>query len=167
MSGFLAPLRRAWRKLTGAAFLEELAHVYEEVRRLTMDEARHLAFSILEDEERYRVTRPESTEAQREMLSKLAPGLREFFGHFERVQCVYADDDYNRSDIGEAAHRKGFLRVATSIEHTELVVRPGEEKVYEVDGSEETLDESASVPSIFHWVILTERLTDAEAPDLK
>ena len=155
----LAALRGAWRRFTGADVLEEVLRVGAEVRALTMEGARSQAYSILEDRERYRATQSCPSAQESDVLKELAPGLREFFTHYERIQPVYSDTDYNRATIGASECLDGYVRVARSVEHTELVVRLGHETVYETDGTEGALDESARMPSIFHWVVLEERLT--------
>ena len=60
----------------------------------------------------------------------------------------------NRAEIGESSLCKGFLKVGTDIDFTEIVARPHEDTVYMIDGSETEQELSGEgYPTIFHYIV--------------
>lgn len=138
----------------------ELAGMHQEVsglQALPLAEARSRALAALRD--------PTHFECREEPLAGGLPaGLpdsaREIFSLYSSVKAVAGEALLSRSQIGPAQYRDGFLRIGTNLDATELAVRPGEEPVYEIDGSDadEREIERGGVPSLYHWVLVTEEV---------
>lgn len=151
--------REVWRRITGTEVREWAIRVGNEVKALPLEEARRLALAALENRARFHIVESQPGPEEAAALEWLPPGARELFERYERIEHVYADTKYLRKNIGPAEYRPGFIRLATSIDATELVVRPGEEFLYEIDGSEESDDQLYGMPSVFHQIVMEERLT--------
>jgi hypothetical protein len=87
-------------------------------------------------------------------VSRLAPELRDFFSRYRRVQttngAIYAD----AGTIEPCGWRAGFLEIGACDGHVHLMVRPGEEAVYEVADDVAAHEQVlATFPSIHHWVL--------------
>lgn len=154
--------RAIWESLkrfSGSTLLEEVTRIHEEVCLLTMEEARSLALTALRNTQRFQVIESPPGAEEMGVLKELAPQLRALFMEYASICHVFSDTKYIRRNMGPSQLRAGFLRIATSIDHTELVVRPGEECVYEIDGSEGSEAPIEGMPSVFHQIVFEERLT--------
>lgn len=151
--------QQAWRKMTGANVREWASRIREEVEALPLAEARRLALAALEDRARFHIVESQAGPEEASVLEQLPEGARELFEKYEQIEHVYTDTKYLRKNIGPAEYLPGFLRLGTSIDSTELAVRPGQEFLYEIDGSEESEAQLYGMSSVFHQIVMEERLT--------
>jgi hypothetical protein len=63
-------------------------------------------------------------------IESLGPVLRDFFSRFESVEEVNGDFSVSRQSVADSALRPGFLSVGSDFAQSELVVRPGEDRVF-------------------------------------
>jgi hypothetical protein len=127
------------------------------IRNLSLPEAKSRALAALEDPTRF--------ECRREPLARALPAnlpsaVRDLLSIYASVKTVAGEAIVARERLGPARFRSGFMRIGTDQGDVELVVRPGEEPIYEIDGSEADAREieQREVPSIYHWVLITEEV---------
>lgn len=139
--------------------MRDIAAHREEVSSLSFDAAREKAYSLIQDSERYRTVCSAPTDEEREAISQLPPGACMLFERYSRIECSRSDTKYIREEVGPADYRLGFLRIGRALDATERVVRPGQEFVFEIDGSEESDDVLEGLPSVYHWIVFENWLT--------
>lgn len=128
-----------------------------EIKGLPLAEAKRRALAALEDPGRFECVR----EPLDGVLPSGLPGtVRELFSTYSVVQAVAGEARLSREDVGRSRYRREFLRIGTNLDDTELVVRPGEESVYEIDGSDadEREFEQGGIPTVYHWIVVTEEV---------
>jgi hypothetical protein len=79
-------------------------------------------------------------------IEKLGPVLRDFFSRFESVEEASGDFSVSRRSVADSALRSGFLKIGSEVVHSEIVVRPGEDRVFIVTDGEHALD---GLPTIY------------------
>lgn len=158
----IATLKEVWRKLQGVEHMERCANIEKEVRALPLDEARSLALSMIANEERFTTVRARPDAQEMQALEALPPIARAFFEEYDCVAGTHACCAFHRDKVGPAEFRAGFIRIGRSIDFTELVVHPGSDVVYEIDGMEESDEELKGSPSIYHQIVLEEQLVRDE-----
>jgi len=128
-----------------------------ELKSLPLAEAKRRALAALEDSGRF--------ECVREPVDGVLPGdlpdlVRELFSTYASVQAVAGEARLSRQEAGRSRYRREFLRIGTNLDDTELVVRPGEEPVYEIDGSDADAREleQGGIPTVYHWIVVTEEV---------
>ncbi|MCI0620232.1 MAG: hypothetical protein L0387_00905 [Acidobacteria bacterium] len=126
----------------------------EALLSLSIEEAKRRATSVLRDQRRFTVmVRPGVDDT---LLKVLAPGLAQFFSEYESVRAVRGDLYLARNAISASSLKGGLIRIGTDIEHSEVVVKPGDEPVYVTDGTESADEELETYPSIYHHVLITD-----------
>ncbi|HYL84801.1 MAG TPA: hypothetical protein VE263_11245 [Candidatus Angelobacter sp.] len=142
-------LLRVWRESDKS--YQEAKKELAAARALSQKEAQERAIALLLDGNLYRVI---ENPIPKDSLHSLGPELQKFFTRFEKAQQIRGDLVLNRTGIGESSLRKGFLKIGTDIDFTEIVARPDEDTVYMIDGSE-TEDElnGEGFPTIFHYIV--------------
>jgi hypothetical protein len=130
----------------------------KEILVLSIGEAKRRCESLFSDTRIFKCV--ESTTGGDANIDWLAPYLRELFSRYETIEAIYGDARLGRREIAPSELDSRFIRIGTGIEHTQLVVKPGEEIVYVIDGSETTDDElkENSYPSIYHWLLIEGRV---------
>jgi hypothetical protein len=145
----LVRLLRMWRESD-----KSYQHAKKELaaaRALSQKEAQERAIALLLDGNLYRVI---ENPIQKDSLHSLGPELQKFFSRFEKAQQIRGELVLNRTGIGESSLRKGFLKIGTDVDFTEIVARPDEDTIYMIDGSE-TEDKliGEGYPTIFHYIV--------------
>jgi hypothetical protein len=149
-------LRGAWRRFTGAEFIECVQRETVAICALSFEEARTAAYAILNDKQCYRLLPSGPDEMESQLLLLFPPGLRELMEKYARIEPLRTDIAYIRAEMGPSEYRPGFLRIAMTHSATELVVHPEQEPVNEIDGSEGSEMVLESMPSEFHRIIFDE-----------
>ncbi len=123
----------------------------QRVLALPFEEVKERALHLLADAGRFKCVRgPLSDNPE---IERLGPILRDFFSHFERVERVGGDFSVSRQAVGNSSLRPGFLKIGTDFAHSELVGRPGEDRVFIVTDAEHALE---GLPTIYHNICLLE-----------
>ena len=124
-----------------------------QIRLLSLDEAKSQGEDVLMYSTRFKCTKAELSDDAK--IHNLAPCLRELFSRFAIIEAVDGEMYLSRQEIRAAEFNSEFLRIGTDFDSTELVVKPQEEIVYEIDGSEITEDQirQASYPSVYHLLL--------------
>lgn len=148
-------LRMLARSRSGSRFARDMQAAEEEMFELTTEQARERALLLLGDSRKFRC---EVVSAETGgQIDALGPELRDLFSQYSRVAAVAGEARLDRQVVGQSKLRSTLLRVGTDSDDTEIVVRPGGDRLYEIDGSEATeteLEESA-FPSVYHWLLGT------------
>jgi hypothetical protein len=146
-----------WKKSSRPKPLSGMHQKVSEIKSLPLAEAKRRALAALEDSSRF--------ECAREPVDGALPGdlpdlVRELFSTCSVVQAVAGEARLSREDAGRSRYRREFLRIGTNLDDTELVVRPGEEPVYEIDGSDADAREfeQGGIPTVYHWILVTEEV---------
>ena len=121
------------------------------VRALPFDQVRQHALGLIADRRRFECI-TEKLSDNRE-IERLGPILRDFFSHFENVREVHGDFSVSRQAVGDSSLRTGFLKIGSDLAYSELVCRPGEDKVFIVTDGDHVLD---GLPTIYHNICLLE-----------
>ena len=146
-----------WKWSSRAKPLSGMHQAVADIKGLPLAEAKRRALAALADPSRF--------ECVREPVAGALPGdlpslVRELFSTYSSVKAVAGEAHLSREQAGPARYRRGFVRIGTNLDDTELVVRPGEEPVYEIDGSEadEREIEQGGIPTVYHWILVTEEV---------
>lgn len=121
------------------------------VHRLSLSEARRRALEVLADRERFRTSEPFEGDLPKELPDTVA----ELFRKHATIETVAGEARLAAAHVGAAKYRRDCLRIGSAEDATELVVLPGQDSVFEIDGSEADEQELASGgrPSVYHWVL--------------
>jgi hypothetical protein len=123
----------------------------QKVLALPFEQVKQHALDLISDKHRFRSVIDNLS--NNPAIEKLGPVLRDFFSRFESVQEVNGDFFVSRQSVADSSLRPGFLKVGIDFEHSELVVRQGEDRVFIVTDSEHGLD---GLPTIYHNICLLE-----------
>jgi len=94
----------------------------------------------------------ESSESSSEGLL-LGPVTREFFSTYGRISTKSRGLEVASELISDSEYFEGCISIG-HYEYWEIVVRPGLDCVYVVDGSEDGLDRTDAVyPTIYHYLV--------------
>ncbi len=159
-------LNALWKQLANALGVDRLLGTAEmdtwrqqleakeaELAALDIESANALAEKVLGDPARFRCADDPVDEFPH--YRELASGMRALFRKYRSVEAVHGDFRLSRADIAPSCLRDGVLTIGSDVEHSEIVVLPGEETVYCIDGMEpeETWRDDRQ-PSIYHWILL-------------
>jgi len=129
---------------------EQIEAEMRAVRSLSRREAEEKALGLLTNGKHYRIV---ENPVSKDSLPALGPELQKFFSRFEEASEIRGETNLNRNAIGPSSLREGFLKIGTDIEHTEIVVRPHEDGIYIIDGTEpEDQAVEESFETIYHYL---------------
>jgi hypothetical protein len=76
------------------------------------------------------------------------------------VEAISGEARVSRNLIDHSDYIKGLLRIGTDVDFTEIAVRPFEDSIYQIDGSEIGSEDfrASEIPSIYHWVLVTDEV---------
>lgn len=123
-----------------------------EVFALSHEEAAKRAEQLMADPQKFVVENARSNAMP--LRKELPAELVAFLAKYESVRTVDGEFNVAWKLIGKSDFRPGFLRIGTDFDYTEVVVKPGVETIYEIDGGESGESEMTSFPSIFHLIVL-------------
>ena len=124
----------------------------QDIFGLSREEAAKRSEQLMADPQKFVVEKAQDNAVP--LRKELAAELVAFFSKYESVRTTGGEFNVTWKLIGDSDFRPGFLRIGTDFDHTELVVKPRVETIYEIDGSESSETEMTSFPSIFHLIIL-------------
>ena len=146
--GFVRVLK-VWKE--SGRLHEEVERQLAAARTLSQTEAEVRALNLLSDPKLYRIV---EKPIRGDSLASLGPGLQKFFSRFETVREIKGETSLDRNQIGTSNLSEGFLRIGTDMEHTEIVVRPNEDTIYVIDGTEpEEVPLEEGFPTIYHYIV--------------
>jgi hypothetical protein len=142
----------------------EIERAYEaELQHLPIVSARREALRLLAATALLKVT--PASEPQPPLVATLGPELRDFFALYRRVEVTNGAIFVDVADIEPCAWWEGGIEIGAFDGHVHLMVRPGDDKVFEVaDDIDERERVIGSYPSIHHWILAVhyaEELADA------
>jgi hypothetical protein len=152
----------------GRAELRREARRLSDISSLSISEASALALPKLSDRSLFIVSdahnRPDGE------LEPLSFELRRVFLRFETIKAKNpARTTISRVEIGRSTTSRSYLRIGTVGTDTdlegEIVVRPGEEAIYELYPGEQPDPEFGTYRSVYHWILAVSE--EATKPDLK
>jgi len=121
-----------------------------QVVELSADAAKHRALQLMEDSSRFQCLRPGTTENS--LIDRLGPSLKDFFDRFDSVKRIGGDFSASRAMVHYSSLRPGFISVGVDFASSELVARPGEDRIFIVTDAGHPLDEG--IATIYHNVCL-------------
>lgn len=139
--------RRQWRRNEDA--------LRTRIESMSIQEARGAAHEVLRDPAKFRTTPVVDTCLPQG--EQLPSAVRELFGLYSSIEVVAGEARLSQDLISASEFHPGWIRIGTDIDFTEIAVRPGDEGVYEFDGSESTqkdFDQACS-SSVYHWIVMT------------
>lgn len=129
---------------------------------LPLSEAKQIALTLLDDPLRFRITKSEPTKIEQEKIENFAPNLKEFFTSFQSVEMIYGDPKIDRKMIGPSSFDKRCIIVGEIMDFGEAVVRPGDERIFELDDWDLDSEKQQGAPSIYHWFVYLAKLTESK-----
>ena len=134
--------------------LRNMEQVIAEIRELNFEEARRRALPLLEDISKFKCVKGSSDQ---HLPYQLSGSLQQFFSTYESVETLAGEARLSRNLVGPSEYQIGFLRIGTDFDFTEIAVRPSEDSIYQIDGSEISDKDftTSQFPSIYHWVLAT------------
>jgi hypothetical protein len=147
-----------WLTRRGAAEYRRDAEKLERIASDSISEAALKALPLLADAALFRSV--ESSLADNGALQALAPELRKVLQRYELVESnAGSHASISRSAIGLSDLNPGYLRIGSVAPGTdvegEIVVRPGEETIYELYPNEPPDPTFGTYRSIYHWILAT------------
>ncbi len=144
-----------------AQFKQRYQSAKSKITALSLPEAKHRALTMLEDGSTFACVKTTATGDIE--LERLPQGVKDFFVQFESAEAVDGELRVRRADIGISNLNRQFIRIGTESDFREIVVRPNQESIFVIDGSE---DDSSDWPkhahkSIFHFLLLQGELLDS------
>jgi len=157
------PALALWALTSRRSPSSALARTVAMIAELPLGEARIRAQKALEDVRHFDCTPAASPAA---FPPGLPPAALELFSRFVSIASVSGEARLSRDDVGPSAYKSGWLRIGYDLDAVELAVRPDEDAVYEIDGSDPDEHEVAlgGVPSVYHWILITEEVLYGETP---
>jgi hypothetical protein len=161
------PLRNPGKSLNAQGFSPAVAQILGKVLRrnedalrtriesMSIQEARGAAHGVLRDPAKFRTVPVVDTWLPQG--EQLPSAVRELFGLYSSIEVVAGEARLSQDLISASEFHPGWIRIGTDIDFTEIAVRPGDEGVYEFDGSESTqkdFDQACS-SSVYHWIVMT------------
>lgn len=122
----------------------------DRARALPISVARERALKLLSDPNQFNVVKAAASVD----TPNLGDTTREFFSGFESVFAIRGETRIERSKIFSSALRKGFIRIGSDSDFTEIVTRPGQDETFVVDGTEPSDPPSREgYPTIYHLIV--------------
>jgi hypothetical protein len=142
----------------------EQERVYEtQLQHLPIESARREALRLLATTALLKVT--PASEPLPPLVTTLGPELRDFFARYRRVEVTNGAVFVDVATVAPCAWWAGWIEIGSFDGHVHLMVRPGDDKVFEVaDDIDERERVIGSYPSIHHWILavhFAEELADA------
>jgi hypothetical protein len=152
----VAMLAVRWLLARGAAEYRRAAEELERVSSLSVQEAAVKARALLSDPTVFHVVPAAARDSA--TLQQLAPQLRNVLAEYETIELLKEPRAIlERSALGPSEFKQRFVRIGRAAEgsdaETEVIVRPGEETVYELAKGEEIDPTSGTFKSVYHWLI--------------
>ena len=125
---------------------------WQRLRALPIHEARAEAAGLLSKRDAFATTEglPEP-----ERFKNWAPELQALLGRYELIECQTGDARISRSQIRPVAGDAEFTAIGSN-ENATVVVRPGEDTIYELDAKGNAPPWlAAPLPSLWHWILWT------------
>ncbi len=140
----------------GKSELRREARRLGDISSLSLSEASVLAIAKLSDANVFEVT--EAHDQPNSGLDRLSPELQVVFRRFGAIEAKNpARTTLSRSDIDHTAVSPGYLRIGSIGKGTdfegEIVVRPGEEAIYELYRGEQPDPTFGTYKSVYHWIL--------------
>lgn len=135
----------------------ELTHDERQGSRIdVMDftEAAKAAQAVLSDSSNFVVVRRDVTDSP--FARELAQHVRWLFGEIESLKAVRGDAELVRQSIAQSTLNQSYIRIGRDIESVEIIVRPGEETIYEIDSFDPSKP-FAQRRSIYHWLLAVDQ----------
>lgn len=130
----------------------------EQRRQMILDlptqEAKRKADALLADSAKFRVVQENPSTEDSARIAPLGANLREFFSKYRKVEVIYGDARLDRDAIGPSSVNPGFIKIGDDVEFTEIVTKPGDDRVHEFGAGEpDEGDETPPFPTIYHWIV--------------
>jgi len=139
---------RATDKLT-----QKMQQVENSVNLLPLSEAKERALKLLIDPKKFNCEPANSSEVNNLLPAELQGIAR----HYRTIKTVRGEAELNFQGIEPSKLKTGFFTIGVNSDHVELVIKPMEEAIYEIDGTEDDNQiEDSKCPSLYHWIIMTD-----------
>ena len=170
----LARLRSAlgslYRRISGAEMpgedlREKVDRLIAQSSALDLAAARDLAEALLADDEKFLCSVMPPAEAEVALLSQLGPELRRLLTRYAEIEGVYADFRISRAAMAPAPAALGMWSLGEDGDHTQILVRPNDDRIYIADESGAIDDYTEHYASIYHYIALLGALVyDVDLP---
>jgi len=132
----------------------ELKKYRDEINQMTPLVAKDRAENMLVDESKFICVK--ATGLVPEKVAPLGKYIVELFSKYESIEVVGTADVLGWGHIGMSDVKPGYVRIGRDLDDcVEFAIKPGEEYVYELTGSEETEKDFVDNRhlTIYHWIL--------------
>lgn len=152
-----APAAAVWRWSSRRPSRHAAAQAVSIIRELPIAEARARALKALENSSRFECVRAALAAP---LPAGLPASVGELLSVYASIRSAAGEAHVSREQIGPSDYRPGLIRIGSDLDSVELVVRPGEDRVYEIDGSDADAQEigGGGIPSLYHWILISEEI---------
>jgi len=146
-------------------FEREVNQAYDdwdnELASLPVEEARRRAAALLANPDRFRCEEAPLTDEDRRKLAPLPPLLREFLERYSMVEAV-EDTQYLSREL--KGTNSPFLVLGSDPGFTQLLIKPGDEAIYEWGEATEGPEPDRLCDSIYHCLLYFDRMNAINRP---
>ncbi len=148
----VAVIVRSARKESKGMEMEDFERT---INAMPFHEVKTKAYAVLKDPTKFNCT--PATNAPPDNVHRLASGVAELFTVYSSIASIRGEAKLGWNLVAPSELQPQFIRLGQDMDATELVVKSSEERLYQVDGSEETETEllANSYLSVFHWILYT------------
>ncbi len=139
-------------------FRREMEALNDRVFGMSIDDAREELQPLLDDEGKYQCAESGPGRAEKKRLAPLAPAVRAFLERYSLIEEIRGDIQLGRAHLGESDHDSTYTRIGLGVDASEVVVVPGDETVFEIDGSDTEDEPPIGYPSVYHWMLIMARI---------
>jgi hypothetical protein len=139
-------------------FRRDMEALNDRVFGMSIDDARAELQPLLDDPGKYRCTESKPNRAEKRQLSSFAPAVRGLLERYSLIEETRGDIQLGRVHLGESDHDSTYTRIGLGVDASEVVVVPGDETVFEIDGSDPADELPIGYPSVYHWMLIMARI---------
>lgn len=139
--------------------IKELKRFEQEINQLPFETVKARAEEILEDKSKFLCVRASMPVPNN--ISHLGEYVADIFNKYKSIKAIQGEEYLGWDQVGKSLLNQAYTRIGRDLDDlTEFVVRPGENSVYEIDGSEKSSEkfEDVRYSSIYHWILIIDKI---------
>lgn len=133
----------------------EIHDIASRVKTMSVEEARSLAETLLKDPEKFKLT------SLSHPLPEEITGLtREVFLKYGSMWGLESNVDLSEASFGQSELAPNHFRIGYEMDCTELVIRPGSDKIHWLESEDRPGFVLSVSPSIYHYILENHMLSN-------
>ena len=139
----------------------EIERLWDDVGRLSDESAFQKAGAALADQSRFKCV-PSTGGA---VDPRLPPLLGRLGSVVRALRAVRGEAEIDLDQVRESDYHKGYYRIGSDADFTELAFRSGDDRIFQLDASTK-VEHVRTFPSILHWIVFTDVLLNEDSMQL-